>query len=380
MFAAYIPLFAAARVGLERSRSDDFRWYLCGSLIAIAVLLRETFVPFAALGAIAVLVGHGWRSCWLYVASGVGTALVVGGTMVMLRGGTTSLFAAYIDIASLYQAVGDERWEGLVRAGQISWREAGFVTLLALTALVSILVCSFLRRFKEAGRLAFWVGAAAVPLLEPIAKIGFAYHISVCLPGLCGLCALGWRLFAGAPPLGRSVLAGAILIPTIIMAWPQFGHLNGIFRSRAIPDLAAIGQDWPKASIERSNYLLLADAIRRSAPRPAVTLSSSARMLVLFPLTGMIPSAYGLEDLSQLAHRVRMDASSLRAAIRECPPDVIMLATRAGTPPVIAEALANMPEYAEVAHVPITNNRHYGGFGGIVYRRSGTPGACRRVP
>jgi hypothetical protein len=139
-------------------------------------------------------------------------------------------------------------------------------------------------------------------------------------------------------------------------------------------------RDWPRAAIERSNYLLLADAIRRSAPSPSATLSSSVSMVVLLPLTGLLPSAYGLEDLSETAVRADENASSLRAAIRECPPDLIMVAIRPGMSPALAEAVAGMPEYAEVAKVAPAKDKDYGGFGGKVYRRGATSGACRRVP
>jgi len=381
MFAAYVPLFLAARVGLDRTRSDDFRWYLCGGLVAIAVLLRETFVPFAALGTVAVLVAHGWKNCVRYVGSGIATALVLGGAILLLRGGVASLVTAYVGSADVYQTMAEEWWQYFARAVEVMWRESGFVVPLVLGARAAIAWTGIRGQLAEPLRLAFWAGAATIPLLEPIAKIGYPYHVAVCLPGLCGLCAFGWRLLGGLSLANRRVLSVVIVIPTLIMAWPQFGKLDHAFRSRAIPDVSAIREpEWPRSAIEKSNYLLLADAIRRSAPSSRATLSSSVSMVVLLPLTGLLPPAYGFEDLSEAAIQVGEDATSLRAAIRECPPDMIMLAIREGASPTLAEALAGMPEYTEVAKVPPAKDKDYGAFGGKVYRRSGMPGACQRVP
>jgi hypothetical protein len=116
------------------------------------------------------------------------------------------------------------------------------------------------------------------------------------------LTALGWRSVAGFNRAGRSVVVALALTVTLALAWPQFAMLNQYHRARAIPDFAAIGrQAWPPDSIARSNYLLLADAVRRSMPGPSGTLSSSASMLALFPLSGFLPPAYGMEDLSNVA-------------------------------------------------------------------------------
>jgi hypothetical protein len=381
VFMAYVPLLIAVRLGLARTRSDDFRWHACGALVAIAVLLRETFAPFAALGLVAVIVGHGWKSAGRYAASGIAATLAVMLPIVLLRGGIKGLLAAYGESADLYDSMAGERWDYFTRAVSVTYREAGYILPFTLAAIAAFLAAAARGRITEPLRLAFWIAAAAIPLAEAMAKIGFPYHIAICFPGLCGLCALGWRSLGGLGPAGRALLAATLLVPTLVMAWPQFGNLANAYRTRAVPGVAAIREpSWPSASISRSNYLLLADAIRRAAPGPNATLSSSIAMLAVFPLSGLVPSAYGLEDLSDLAYRTAMDAPALRTAVRACPPDVIMVSTRAGVSPVLVEAVAGMPEYAEVAHVPIASDKDYGHFGGRVYRRSGAPGACRRVP
>ena len=382
-FAAYVPLLFAARLGLDRDRSDTWRWHACGALVALAVLLRETFVPFAALGAVAILVAHGWAHCLRYVGAGVVTGGVLLGLMMLWRGSVGGLLGAYSENADFYAAL-TPLWEGYFpRAIESTWREARFLAPIVAAAVLVIVVAMARGQRSALGRVFFWLAAAAVPLLEVATKVGFAYHVAVSFLGLCGLCALGWKLSEGLARRSRWTLGVVALVPAFILAWPQLGALNGHFRARAVHDVSEFARvSWPQEAVARSNYLLLAEAIRKAAPPGSTpTLSSSAITLIPYPLTGLRPPAYGLEDLSEVALRVRMDVPAVRAAIRECPPDLIVVATRTDLPGrgAVVEAVAGMPEYVEAAHVAIDKTKNYGIFGASIYRRE-TASGCRRTP
>jgi hypothetical protein len=75
-----------------------------------------------------------------------------------------------------------------------------------------------------------------------------------------------------------------------------------------------------------------------------------------------------------------MEPDRLREVLQNCPPDIIVLTTRTDIPgrDVIAQALSGMPEYREVAQVPLSAQRDYGQFGGSVLARSPRGALCDR--
>jgi len=166
-----------------------------------------------------------------------------------------------------------------------------------------------------------------------------------------------------------SVLVAACVVA---LAWDRFALLQHYRATRAVDPIAALTQRaWPAAAIARSNYLLLAEALREAAP-PEGTVSVTTAMLALFPLSGLSPPGPGLADLNSVALREAADAQSLRAIVRACPPDVIMFSTRElPGRATVAEAMRGMPEYQPVARVETSRERDYGSFGGTIYRRAG---------
>src|SRR5688572_28080922 len=80
IFVAFLPLFAAIRLAQGARADDDRRWLLSGALAAIAVLLRETVVPFLIIGAVAVLAAYGGRACMRFS----GGAALAGVTVMLL--------------------------------------------------------------------------------------------------------------------------------------------------------------------------------------------------------------------------------------------------------------------------------------------------------
>lgn len=380
MFAAYIPLFAAMRIAQRAQPGDDRAWLACGALAALGVLLRETFVPLAAVGAAAVFVAHGRRAGTRFILGGVAAGLAVLLVVIAARGGARSLLDAYREAGALYASMSALRGTIVYNSAMASVRDAQLPLLLAALSLVLVPLSWFWPgRRGSAGPFVFWLAAALVPLIEPVSKIGFPYHFAVCLPGIAGLGAVAWReLLAGRAVRTRLAVAASLAALAGWMFWPKFASLqNGWPSTRAMLASAAEGR-WPAEAVAKSNYLLAADAIAKASPAGG-TLSVSGFMYALFPLTGLLPRAYELSHLTASLIGLGMDEAAFGKALMSCPPDVLMTTTRTDWPGAAAleRAVRGSGLYEQAAVITIDPTRNYGNFGGTVYRRS-RPAPCDR--
>jgi hypothetical protein len=379
MFAAYVPLFAAALIGLRTTADTHARWWLVGALVAAGVLLRETFVHFAVIGLFAVAIGRTPADALRYALGGIIVGTLMIGGIAVWRGGLTSLLESYVQLGAGYSSVADLRWKNFLAASVVLWDTAKYALLTGLAGLVVLLLFRSRPDDPKRGHEKFWIAVALVPLLEPIAKFGFPYHLAVSLVGLSGLVAIACRRI-GSSHAAMKWLGAAWLVLIAWMIWPQLLHLNHLLQGRTMEITSALREgSWPEASIERSNYLSLARAVRNHAEHES-TLSISGSALVLFPLSGLLPPTHELHNLSDVALQSGMKPDRLRDMLQECPPDIIVLTTRTDIPgrDVIAQALSGMPEYREVAQVPVSAQRDYGQFGGSVLVRSPRGASCDR--
>lgn len=337
----------------------------------MAVLLRETFLPLMALGALAVLVGHGMRPFGQVILGALGAGTLITGATLAARGGITATVDSYLDASLIYAAIAEKRVDFFFEFGGQTLRE-GIVALIVaglglVIALVRTLGGSLVTSLPK---LAFWLAAALIPLIEPASKIGFPYHFGVCLPGLAGLAALGWRnAFEDGSALWGRLAAGTLCIALLAMViprltplvsnWPQTRESLASFQS---------GQ-WPDSFTDKSNYLVAAQAIRQAVP-PGGTVAISGFMFTLYPLTGHLPPTPDLSNLSSTLIKLGFSGHRLREALLRCPPDVVMTTSRTDWPGG-AELLAAVRKtgiYEEVAEIPATHDRAYGSFGGFVFR------------
>lgn len=379
-FAALIPLLLAVRQ-VQRRPAANATWYAVGALCALSLLLRETFAPFAALAILAALAVGGRVALARCVCAMAVTGLVLLLLIVLARGGVQSLIEGYRDQAVLYQALSSDRWPLFEDAARESAK--GTWLLLAISSLSSAgILLTLVRpgRREHARRSAFWLGVAGVPLIEPLAKIGFPYHFSICIPGLAALAAVGWRAWAS----GRSaVVRRGVLAVVIGLAatngWHKASMLGSGWESSAATLRAAAAATWPADSWQRSNYLLGARLIRAHAGHEA-TVSVSGFMFALYPITGLLPPAYRLANLTAELIRLGMDADALSAELSDCPPDLILTTTRTDWPgrDLVTRAIVDTRLYEPIDQLPIDPNNSYGYFGGTLYRRvSPSPVTCR---
>lgn len=379
MFAAYVPLFTALWLGLTASVGAlARRWIAIGALLSVAALLRETFIPLTAVGALAVLIQRGSRSFFQLIVGGIVAGLLIAGLMIAARGGISSLLESYQDAAKIYSAMADKRTELFLSSGAQFMQEANVALVIAgfgfVVTLSRILGKSSVTSLPKLG---FWLAATLVPLIEPASKIGFPYHFSVCLPGLAGLAALGWRnLCVGSPQALRWRLAcGAASIAMLSMLIPCVVGLWGNWpQSREVLASFQTGH-WPESFTDKSNYLMAAEVIRQVAPSGG-TVAVSGYMHALYPLSGLMPPKPKLANLTNAIIDLDLSEPRLRETLSRCPPDIVMTTTRTDWPgsSEILAAVRNTGIYEEIAAIPTSSNRSYGSFGGFIFR------AIKRFP
>lgn len=380
-FAAYVPLFLAVYLAQAEKTREARRWFAVGALVALAILLRETFIPFAVIGAIAILVGRGWKACLQYFVGGV----AAGGSLLLAilwaRGGVHSLIVGYEDFGAIYASMSDQSLTLFVSNGTVAGQEMSAALVLGgLSIAGTLFVSSDTPALR--GRLWFWAAASLVPLIEPISKIGFPYHFSACLPGLAGLAANGWRAFTLNDGARVRAGFGAVVLGAVALSlFPKFTPLANTWAATRINAWNWNRNEWPVDSISTSNYLLAADALRKNAP-PNGTMSVSGFMYALFPLTGLTPSDYELSHLTTLAIKLGFDKDQVQKALSQCPPDVLMTSSRADIPgaDIVTEAVEQSGLYQAVATIPISPEKSYGNFAGTIYKRNSGGGECKSRP
>lgn len=369
--AAFVPLLLALLLTQQSNPRSGWPWIAAGALTALAVLLRETFVPFAVFGFVAVWIGRGARPALRFALGGAaGGALMLGG-LVLMRGGLGGAVEAYRDAGAVYATVSAQRVQQFLDSGLAAADVAAAALFLSATALAVILAGA--GRFRDRrilARLAFWLACAALPLIEPASKIGFPYHFGACLPGLAGMCALAWKVASNMGP-GAGMLLRAVggLMAVLILASSRM-LLQSWPATSAVLDPQARGF-WPASYTASSNYLLAADAIRNISPRNG-TLSVSGFMFALYPLTGRLPPSPGLANLSAAFIKLDLSVPRMRDALLACPPDVIMTTTRTDWPggPGLVEAVEATGLYRKTAEIAVSADRSYGNFGGAIYSRT----------
>jgi len=176
--AAYLPLFSALWLGLKAPTITTMRrWFGIGALLSVAVLLRETFLPLMALGALAVLISRGVRPFSQLVLGAFCTGVLITGAILTSRGGISVLIESYRDAGLVYASVADQRVELFFNSGGQALRESILPVLVAGVGLIFTLARSMSEKHLTSSlKVVFWLTAALLPLLEPATKIGFPYH------------------------------------------------------------------------------------------------------------------------------------------------------------------------------------------------------------
>ncbi len=350
IFAAYVPLFSAFAL-VQFLPEQPLRWYLAGALTALAVLLREPFIALAVAASIMALRARrhdGLR----FILGGVVVGASGIAAVCLARGSISGLADGYLLAAKVYRSFAQVD-------GMIFFKSAAWMIYYAISAVI-VGAAGAILAFRAVapggggsrGRLGFWLVVTVTPLWEPIAKFGLPYHFAQCLPGLAGLTAFGWNAAdrsARARIFGPRTLVGAAV--AFVLA------LNSIALVREWPSsmqalLAMSWATWPAQTVEHSEVLQAAAAIRKIAPVGA-TLSVADFQIELYPLTGRLPPNYRLESLRTAAIDLEQSQPRLQALLASCPPDIVFLTiANLPKPQIISAAVAASGLYRPLAEVP----------------------------
>lgn len=380
-FAAYIPLFTAMWLCDVPGKR---RWTTIGACVALAVLLRETFVPFAVLGLCAIVLAYGIGPSVRYCLGGILTALLILGAVCIARCNWNEVLLAYTHATGVYAVQSGYVLKKFMENGG---RALEFFSPVLLLAAVS---CIYRHaygghapqpRARGLTRQSFWLFAAFLPLLEPTSKIGFMYHFSVCLPGLAGYAACNFKYFSWLRmSRGKKMIWFFVLIPSLA-CFLMLPSPNKFWNSlRMLPDLC--GGFTQGGHAENSNTLLAAKIIERNLP-PGGSLAVSGFTHFLYGTCKAMPPLHGpfakgdiyqLSDLARSYRALGQDSHKLASALRQNPPDVLAVASAVDDHEPdfydgVLQAVEESGQYALVGIVPPDKDKNYGWLGYHIFRR-----------
>lgn len=380
---AFCFLFGAFLLARNNPGPKSIRWFFCGLCLCLAVLLREPFVVFALLGCVAVMVCGGFPATLRYIAGGIAGLVPILLFLFWIQGpdALNEIYEAYIDRGLLYAQETGRIWHNFQSGIYKSLHNftGPIAALLGVGALFVFRRIKFGFRIVSVKRGLFWLAVFLLPLLEPMTKIGFLYHFSVCLPGLGGLAA--WLVKEMSGWQHKKTGAGIVVLVSLC-AYISLAGLPG--PTRAPMTLQMLGrfpqQGWPDEWAEKSNPLMAAREIKKVLP-PGGTLSTSAFSFFLYPAAGaMTPkterhdAGYGLGDLSRYYVKLGMNSDKLASELKANPPDVIAIGKAFDVherdyAPSLEEAVEKSGLYQLAGVVKPDPARQYGWLGYQIYRK-----------
>lgn len=374
---ASIPLLTAILIGLQPQPLSTTRWFACGTLMAIAVLLREPFIIFALLGTFAILLRAHLRASITYIAGGITTAFIILLIIIIMRGGYSTLVQSYVDVGQFMHEIAYQRSTLVITSTSSFIKNAlGVLIIVSGILLAKIFVIAKQKQFSpQYWQYLFWLTLALAPVIEPMLKNGYPYHYATSLIGLSGIVALGWRDITYSQSIMKKWIVLTLSFFVIISLVPKLKKLNdhalkyssGITYSQLLTD-------WPATTIQQSNYLLIANKIKQQITHDQslknATLSIHGSMLGLIPLAGLAPSRPDLAHLSYKLIILGNKKTTLRQQLYTCPPRFIVLTNSSPfrDTNILLEMIRSMPEYALVDVVKQSANRQYGTFDGAIFK------------
>lgn len=364
---AFACLFAACII-VEAAGPKSGRWIWSGILCACGVLFRETFFFFPLLACISLIWIRNFDALWRFALGGIIGALAIFLLSALVRGQFLEIFNFYLAYGKIYGPEEIRRMHKFfsngTKAVTVYWP---LLTLLALAVWAAI---SNRTRWRS-GRALFWIAATVLPLLEPLSKIGFLYHFSVCLPGMAGYCAWAYSRIAQ----NRREARAAVFLAAIAfccMAPLLAGHLE-----KAPVTMATIGAypapGWPDELAHSSTTLEAAKKIRALLPENG-RASSSGFAYFVFPASQTLPPALGLGDLSRTFIYSGYNPEKFKKQFDQNPPDLVLVGRAIGDHsaifgPELREILDSDPNYELVDTVEQNLRKNYGWLGYDIYKR-----------
>jgi len=374
IWAAYLPLFIALLVWQNISKEDKHSFYLIGGLVSFGIMLREPFLPFFLLVGLVIHIGYGWHALFKYLIGSTILVFSVLGLMLMFRGwdlyNLIHIYILHVDFVGDFGKWGLSFTSGIFSLIQTGW----FVCTLSLVAIFYVIKLNFSdKRIVAMNRFYFWILVAIIPVIEPIFKIGYAYHYANCLIGLAGLSAIGWKYLSNHE--SKQIKKSALMVIGIISLFVVLPTVNSKFikQNRIIMPSDAIVLATDSTSfrqadlIEKDQYAKLAAQIY-SLSKEDSTLAVSGLMQVLYPLTELLPPTFELSWLRYLFIKLNFDEDKFIKVIEKQRPTIILTTDWNPGEAALSAIINKIDLYEKVGYVPISSKRVYGWKSGTIYR------------
>ena len=367
-FIAYIPLlYAFYHVQCKKT---NVNYFVIGCLVALSVLLRETFIIYALIGFIVLFFFKNYKDGLFYCAGGILTFIVVFAIIGYYREGYVKLIQSYISAGAIFSAEANRIWYNFFHYGQKAILYFGPVIL---TMFISAFYIIRHGNRNDLLKLIFWVAVSLLSIAEVIFKIGYLYHFSMLIPCFCAISSLGFKIICKNKKFVLSGLKRFIVILFIAMYSFHFSisQINmTVDMLRSFPKLY-----WGEDYIEESNPLLTVKSINQFSESGG-TLAVNGFMYVLYPLTGMLSPIAEISDLSRCYILNSMSNDKLKDIIRTDPPNIIVIFETKEKDHVamftdeLNKVVENLHIYDYVGSVPIDENKNYGWLGCKIYKKN----------
>lgn len=395
--AAFVPLLLAVLLCQRSTITESSKqWWIIGGLVALGVLLRETFLYYAIAGFIAIWCGWGRAAACRYAIGG----MVIGAAIIAIvawgRGGLQPVWQHYANLSNMYANESSRIVNKLIWNSWYAFCTFPQAPVLALlTGFVfykSRRICQQQKLVLPGGNLRalFWIAVMLLPLTAPLTRPGYIFHFATCLPGCAGLCALAWRRIASLhtmqslkiPALGAMGLALCVAVAGLVLT-PQISSWQ-IGMSRDVLADFPNERTWPQKYDSYSNTLLAGKILRKVLPEEGGTVSTNGHCFFIYDVSLAMPpfdmsfapqNTFLYSDLARSFSVFDKQPARLADALLANPPDALALAfTHDDHESTFSEGLTEAVRitglYEKVATVPIDREKDYGWLGYDIYRLS----------
>jgi len=224
-------------------------------------------------------------------------------------------------------------------------------------------------------RYAFWLAIALVPLIEAWTKLASPYHFAQCIPGFVGFIALTWKhlSFNESKIIQRYSMIFIYVLCLLGMQSKLYLIYNNYHDGRTLEN--AYNQLWFNSyrddpqTIQTSNYLIAADAIRQLSNKDSTLALGGGGSTSLYPLTNLLPPTFKFFALRALYASFEFNEEQLVSHLKEYRPTLIMPTVQSiWGMERLSKAVERTDLYELVAIIEHNQNLHAASIAGNIYR------------
>ena len=376
IWASYTAFFTALLISQNVNKDNHYVFYFIGGLAALGVLLREPLLSFFIVGAVSILIGYGWRALFKYSIGAALIGLPILGVSLMLRGwDLAGVVDSYTYLAKVLADFKLMMADNHIKSGLIMASEFWYGLILFIIS-VFYIAKTFLSDNKiNLRRYAFWLAIVLVPLIEAWTKVAAPYHFAQCIPGFVGFIALTWKhlSFNESKIIQRYSMIFIYVLCFLGMQSKLYSIYNNYHDGRTLEN--AYNQLWFNSyrddpqTIQTSNYLIAADAIRQLSNKDSTLALGGGGSSALYPLTNLLPPTYKYQSLRALYASFEFNEEKLVSHLKEYRPTLIMPTVQSiwGIE-LLSKAVERTDLYELVAIIEHNQNLHAASIAGNIYR------------